>query len=78
MFQVRFRRLFRIKLSTKNPRSSEVLKTNKGREFEVPKLLEIGRYFDRHPNLNAQMYGEQISSKKFGKFQGVFFPGCVL
>ena len=58
MFQVRFRRLFRNKLNTKNARSSEMLKTNKGREFEVPLLLGIGRYFDRHANLNAQSYGE--------------------
>ena len=36
MFQVSFRRLFRNELSTKNAGSSEMLKTNKGREFEVP------------------------------------------
>ena len=36
MFQVHFRRFFRIKLITKNARSSEMLKTNKGREFEAP------------------------------------------
>ena len=36
MFQVSFRRLFRNELSTKNARSSEMLKTNKGRQFEVP------------------------------------------
>ena len=36
MFQVSFRRLFSNELSTENARSSEMLKTNKGREFEVP------------------------------------------
>ena len=36
MFQVSFRTLFRNELSTKNARSSEMLKTNKGREFEAP------------------------------------------
>ena len=35
MFQVSFTRLFRFELSTKNARSSKMLKTNKGREFEV-------------------------------------------
>ena len=73
MFQVHFRRLFRIELSTKNARSSEMLKTNIGCEFEAPKLLGIGRYFERHPNLNAQMYVEYFK-KKFGKFQADFCP----
>ena len=36
MFQVSFRKLFRNELSTKNARSSEMLKMNKGREFEAP------------------------------------------
>ena len=36
MFQDSFRTLFRNELSTKNAGSSEMLKTNKGREFEVP------------------------------------------
>ena len=58
MFQVGFRRIFRNEMSTKNAGSSEMLKTNKGREFEVQELLGIGRYFDRHANLNAQTYGE--------------------
>ena len=36
MFQVSFRRRFRNELSTNNAGSSEMLKTNKGRDFEVP------------------------------------------
>ena len=56
MLQVSFRRLFRNdELCIKSAGSSEKLKTNKGREFEI---LGIGRYFDKHPNLNALTYGE--------------------
>ena len=35
-------------------------------------LRESMRYFNRHPNLDAQTSGEQISSKKFWKFLAVF------
>ena len=48
--------------------SPEMLQTNRGCEFAASKLLGIGRYFDWHPNLYTQTYGEQISSKNFGNF----------
>ena len=41
-------------------------------------LHESVRYFNRHPNLDAQTSGEQISLKKFQKFPAVFCLGFAL
>ena len=48
------------------------------RRLESLYLHESVRYFNRHPNLDTQTSGKQISLKKFGKFPAVFCPGCVL
>ena len=78
MFHMCFRRRFRNELCTKIAGSPEMLRINKGREFDASSFLGIGRYFDRHPNLDTQTDGELISSKIIREISSSFCPCCVL
>ena len=73
MFHMCLRRFFRNELGTKNAGGPEMLKTNRGPEFEASYLLRIGRYLTGIQTCIPKRMENRILQKNSESFKQFIF-----